>query len=1080
MHQNSAVSKNMDSKLLHLPNFETRFQPKPMHMRIFRQRLLGKWLFFIFSLSFPATLVIGQTTFPENDVADPRNNVFAFTNATIVKDGQTTLTGATLVIREGKIVAVGAVEVPKDAVVIDCKGKYIYPSFIDIYADYGITPPERTRTGFDFRAPAQMLSNKKGAYDWNQAIKPETDASKIFTVDESKAKPLRDLGFGAVLSHEKDGIARGTGTLVSLANDKENLVIIKDKASAHYSLSKGTSTQSYPSSMMGTIALLRQSYLDAQWYKSKPSKEGINLSLQAWNDNQDLPQIFEANDKWNDLRADRIGDEFGVQYIIKGGGNEYQRIDDIAATKAAFILSLNFPQALDVEDPNDARFISLAEMKHWELAPSNPGALEKANISFCLTTADLRDIKQFTANLRKALDNGLTESKAFEALTKTPATLLNVYDKVGSLDPGKLANFLITSGPIFNEKTAIIQNWVQGKKYDVREDGWNDIKGMYNLIINSVNGAQNFLLDVKDNSNASVIAKDTLTTKFNYDGKLIRLSFSSAPDKRPQAGHDSTAPSGRRGRPGGVRTGASFLLSGVAIGESWTGNGQDSSGNAIIWNASLAKAAGPATDSARKKFPARLGKVLYPFDGYGWDELPKPEVLLIRNATVWTSEAEPRLDNTDVLVKNGKIAAIGKNLADPAAKVIDGTGKYLTAGIIDEHSHIAASSINEGAHSITSEVRIGDNLNPEDISIYRELSGGVTTAHILHGSANSIGGQTQLIKLRWGVDDEGLKFKNWDPFIKFALGENVKRTTSQNNNRFPDTRMGVEEVFMDAFTRARDYEHAMQMAETNNKKKGAAPAAVRRDLQLDALVEILNKKRFITCHSYVQSEITALMRVAEKFGFTVNTFTHILEGYKVADKMKAHGANASTFSDWWAYKTEVQDAIAYNATIMQKMGLNVCINSDDPEMARRLNQEAAKSVKYGGMSEDEAWKMVTINPAKALHVSDRTGSVKIGKDADLVLWSDNPLSIYAKPLTDIIDGTIYYDVQRDEMLRKSIARERNRLIQKMLADKKSGAPTQPGTPSFEVLLNCGDHADHQGLITIDESGEDGDASHANK
>ena len=365
---------------------------------------------------------------------------------------------------------------------------------------------------------------------------------------------------------------------------------------------------------------------------------------------------------------------------------------------------------------------------------------------------------------------------------------------------------------------------------------------------------------------------------------------------------------------------------------------------------------------------------------------------------MWTSEQEARLDNTDVLVKNGKIVQIGKNLSDASAKIIDGTGKYLTAGIIDEHSHIAASSINEGGHSVTSEVRIGDNLYPDDISIYRELAGGVTTAHILHGSANSIGGQTQLIKLRWGVDDEGLKFKNWDPFIKFAFGENVKNTRISNNVRFPDTRMGVEEVFMDAFTRARDYENELKAADANNKKKGATPIVVRRNLQLDALVEILNKKRFITCHSYVQSEIVALMRVAEKFGFRVNTFTHILEGYKVADKMKAHGANASTFSDWWAYKTEVQDAIAYNATIMQKVGLNVCINSDDAEMARRLNQEAAKSVKYGGMSEDDAWKMVTINPAKALHVSDRTGSIKTGKDADLVLWNDNPLSIYAKPL----------------------------------------------------------------------------------
>ncbi len=297
-------------------------------------------------------------------------------------------------------------------------------------------------------------------------------------------------------------------------------------------------------------------------------------------------------------------------------------------------------------------------------------------------------------------------------------------------------------------------------------------------------------------------------------------------------------------------------------------------------------------DSVKKKIIPKIGKVTYPFNGYGWEEMPKQENLLIKNATVWTNEKETKLENTDVLVVNGKIAQIGKNISAGTARVIDGTGKHLTPGIIDEHSHIAASSINEGGQSVTSEVRIADNLNPEDINIYRQLSGGVTTSHILHGSANTIGGQTQLIKLRYGANDEGLKFAGADPFIKFALGENVKRTTSSNNNRFPDTRMGVEEVLIDAFSRAKDYERS--------KKE----ANFRRDLELDALVEIMNKKRFITCHSYVQTEITYMMRVAEKFGFTVNTFTHILEGYKVADKMKVHGANASTFSDWWNYKQE--------------------------------------------------------------------------------------------------------------------------------------------------------------------------------
>jgi imidazolonepropionase-like amidohydrolase len=1061
-------------------------------MRNSRHRPRGRIIFLFLLLLCDTFVSTAQTTFPVNGVADPREHCYAFTHATIVKDGQATLKDATLVIRDGLIVSAGAgAAIPKDAVIIDCSGKYIYPSFIDLYSDYGMPVTERAggrgAGGFDFRAPAQINSNTKGAYNWNQAIHPETDASRLFTTDDAKAKPLREIGFGTVLSHVKDGIARGTGVVVTLTDENDNFAIVKQKASAHYSLVKGTSTQSYPSSLMGSIALLRQTYLDAQWYKTQPAHEGTNLSLQAWNEEQTLPQIFDGSDKWGDLHGDRIGDEFGVQYIIKAGENEYQRMQDIAATKAAFIVPINFPQAMDVEDPDNARFVSLADMKHWELAPTNPGAFQKAGITFCLTTADLRDTKSFFTNLRKSFDYGLTEAVALDALTKIPATLVGIYDKVGSLDAGKLANFLITTGPVFNEKTNIVENWIQGKKFAVKEEEWKDIKGQYNLVITAADGSsKTYVLDVKSATSASVIAKDTLTGKFSYDGNLISLSFGSggprgaagaAPGGAPAAapsGETPTTPNagagggGRRFGGGGGRGGAVAHLSGVVNGDIWNGNGTDSAGNLVVWTATYAKASAPDTTAAARKRPGRIGKVLYPFDGYGWDSLPGQHDLLIKNATVWTNEKEGRLANTDVLVRSGKIAKIGKNLSADGAQVIDGTDKYLAPGIIDEHSHIAAFSINEGAQSVTSEVRIADNLNPEDISIYRQLAGGVTSSHILHGSANTIGGQTQLIKLRWGVDDEGLKFKNWDPFIKFALGENVKRTTSQNNNRFPDTRMGVEEVLTDAFTRARDYQ----------KQRKTAPGVTRRDLELDALVEILEHKRFITCHSYVQSEITALMRVADKFGFTVNTFTHILEGYKVADKMKAHGSNASTFSDWWAYKIEVTDAIAYNATIMQREGLNVCINSDDAEQARHLNQEAAKSVKYGGMSEEDAFKMVTLNPAKALHVADRVGSIKEGKDADLVLWSDNPLSIYAKPEKTIVDGIVYFDIDRDLVLRKNIAAERNRLIQKMIAEKRTGAPMAPATPSYHIELSCGDHDHHDGLLTIDEGGDDGDQTDA--
>ncbi|CAF0855377.1 unnamed protein product [Rotaria sordida] len=585
-----------------------------------------------------------------------------------------------MVIRDGKIIALGAtgVVVPKDAVVIDCKDKYIYPSFVDIYTDYGVAPAGgaagaggRGGGGGGFgNTPPQITSNKTGPYGWNQALKPE-----------------------------------------------------------------------------------------------------------AWNDNQSLPQIFDADDKWNDLRAFRIGKEFGTQYIIKAGGNEYQRIKEIADTKASFILSLNFPQAMDVEDPNDARAVSLGDMKHWELAPTNPAAFEKANISFCLTTADLRDPKQFLTNLRKAIEMGLSETRAMDALTKTPATLLGVYDKVGSLETGKLANFLITSGPIFSATTTILHNWVHGGKYAIKEDAWYDVKGMYNLTINTPAGAVNYSLDVKSASVANVIGKDTLTGRFTFDGKMVKLNFSPIPARRPGGGNAGGGfGGGRGGAAAAAPTGPQYRLSGVSSGTNWNGTGEDTAGNKITWSASFASAVTASTDTAARRRPAgpqRLAKVTFPFDGYGWEEAPKQEDLLIKNATVWTSEKEGKLENTDVLLKGGKISKIGKNLSDAGAKVIDATGKHVTAGIIDEHSHIAAASINEGGQSVTSEVRIADNLNPEDINIYRQLSGGVTSSHILHGSANTIGGQTQLIKLRWGANDDDLKFKGSDGFIKFALGENI-------------------------------------------------------------------------------------------------------------------------------------------------------------------------------------------------------------------------------------------------------------------------------------------------------------------
>ncbi|HCY80782.1 MAG TPA: amidohydrolase, partial [Xanthomarina gelatinilytica] len=365
--------------------------------------------------------------------------------------------------------------------------------------------------------------------------------------------------------------------------------------------------------------------------------------------------------------------------------------------------------------------------------------------------------------------------------------------------------------------------------------------------------------------------------------------------------------------------------------------------------------------------------------------------------------------------------------------------------IIDEHSHIATAAVNEAGQNSTAEVSIEDVIDPEDVDIYRNLAGGVTSIQILHGSANPIGGRSAIIKLKWGESADNLLYKNSPKFIKFALGENVKQSNwgSFAKTRFPQTRMGVEQIYIDYFTQAQAYEA---------KKKSGKP--YRKDLEMEVLVEILNQERYVTCHSYVQSEINMLMKVAEKFNFNINTFTHILEGYKVADKMKAHGVGGSTFSDWWAYKYEVNDAIPQNAAIMHSQGVVTAINSDDAEMSRRLNQEAAKSVKYGNVSEEDAWKFVTLNPAKLLHIDHRVGSIKTGKDADLVLWTDHPLSIYAKAEKTIIDGIVYFDINRDEQMRKAMKKEKSELITMMLQAKNKGSKTRSIEKKEDETFHC--------------------------
>ncbi|MGJ8759264.1 MAG: amidohydrolase family protein [Polaribacter sp.] len=976
-------------------------------------------LLLFFSL-FVAYSMHSQEYFPtDSGVKTTENSSFAFTNATIYVTHKKIVKKGTLLIKDGKVVSIGkSVKIPNGTKTIDLEGKTIYPSFIDIYSDFGIAkqqgqPRSRNRT-------TQYEPTREGYY-WNDHIRPETNPINNFKFDDKKAKNLIDAGFGVVNTHSNDGIVQGNGLLIALnPNTSDAYRVLNTKSAQYLSFNKSAkSTQAYPSSRMGAMALLRQVFNDADWY-AKGNMKNKDLSLEAFNDNKGLLQIFETATVLDALRADKVGDEFGVQYTIVGSGDEFERIHDIKATNANFIIPINFSDAYDVSDPLLAQHISLRDMRIWNQAPSNLSVLSKNGINFALTTHTLKSVNTFHKNLQKAIKYGFDKEKALAALTTIPATIIG-NTTIGNLNTGSYANFIITSGDVFDTKTTIYENWVQGAKNVVNNMNIKDITGDYMLSVNN----KNYNLSITGKG-----AKQTGTIKI--DDKKIKSKFSYSDDWVSITLNDDE----HFTRMLGKIVNASNIMQGDAF---------DTEGNKTYWSASkkVQKEEVSKKEKNEEEKAITVVPVSYPNIGFGNYIQPKTETILVKNVTVWTSEKEGILEKTDVLLKDGKIEKIGSNLSARGATEIDGTGKHLTAGIVDEHSHIAASAVNEGAQNSSAEVTMEDVIDPNDINIYRNISGGTTTSQILHGSANPIGGRSAIIKLKWGENADEMIYKNSPKFIKFALGENVKQSRHTNGTRFPQTRMGVEQVFTDYFTRAHEYDAL---------KKSGKP--YRIDTEMETLVEILHGERHISCHSYVQSEINMLMNVADKMGFKINTFTHILEGYKVADKMKDRNIGASTFSDWWAYKYEVNDAIPYNAAIMHNEGLTVAINSDDREMSRRLNQEAAKTVKYGGMTELEAWNMVTINPAKLLHIDDRVGSIKVGKDADVVLWSHHPMSIYAKVEKTIIEGKVFFDRNEDIKKREAIKQEKSKLINMMLQEKMGGAKTQIPAKRKDRNFHC--------------------------
>lgn len=995
--------------------------------------------FFFTLVGFFAILkpAYSQRKDPAGVAADKRHTLYVITKATIHLSATESLSNACMWVRDGKIEKISNTpEVPNGCVLLEMPDKHIYPGFIELSSSYGLPEIEK-KTG-----KSQADRPDAGAHHWNMAVHPEYRAADHFKAAAGEAERLRKMGFSACATLQKDGIFRGTAAAVSLAPVPETQAILKSDCFQALSFSKGSSIQEYPASLAGTIALIRQTFFDLKAYENGASQNGFNNSFETLLRTKNLPCFFEISNAQDALRAMELANEFNLKLLIDGSGEEYQVASFLEPSKTTITVPLNFPEAYVIQSAAAADEIPLSALMHWENAAANAAFLAKKGFSIALSAKSITDEASFLTALRRTAAAGLPAQSILDGLTRMPAKILGIDTRCGILKAGYDASFIVCSDTLLHPDTKILENWSLGNRYVSDKTLIPNISGIYN----GTSGKDSISLKLKA-KNANIEAE------LQWNGEKTAVVCS------PQSQHITLKFQDSKGQPIVLEGSIKCSENDTIIGGTAFAPGNSSR----LWSVSRI---GPLPkDSSAAEVYADLHAdsllILYPFSGFGRKKIPQAGEVLIKNATVWTCEEEGVLNETCVWIQNGKIAAMGSETdlakrVSVSCRIIDARGKHLSPGIIDEHSHIALTrGVNEGTQNNTAEVRMSDALDATDIDIYRQLAGGVTAAQLLHGSSNPIGGQSALIKFRWGRSFPDIRIKDAPGHIKFALGENVKQSNwgELRNPRFPQSRMGVEQVFYDAFLRAKEYK--AQKEDAAKKSKGKS-AGIPVDLELEALQEILDGKRHITCHSYVQSEINMLMHVADSMGFKVNTFTHILEGYKVADKLKKHGANASSFSDWWAYKWEVNDAIPYNGALLQRMGVNTGFNSDDAEMGRRLNQEAAKAVLYGGLSETEALKFVTINPAKMLHIDGFTGSIKTGKDADLVLWSNHPLSVYAKAEYTFVDGVCYFDREEDAQLQAQNKAIRDRITAKMLRENKNGKASKSHKTGKKHYYTCDD------------------------
>ncbi len=1016
-------------------------------------------VFFFFIIS---SLLLDAQTSPAVGLRDNTPAVHALANGRIVVGPGNIIENGTVVIRDGVIEAVGSnLSPPTDARVWDMSGRTLYAGFIDLYSDIGIPEPEadRERRSIDVllrQVPAQFSSflaaqiaaeeTPEGALYWNPQVRSYIDGAMVFKPDARNASALRSQGFTNALVAPQDGIFRGRSAFVSLGEGDGNDLIIRDNVTQNISFDRSNRLGGrYPTSLMGSIALIRQTLSDADWYNNaheaymrNPSgkeRPEMNVALAALTDvvRGRQPVILDTSDELAFLRASKIAGEYSLAMWVRGSGHEYKRIDAVKATGLPLILPVNFPSPPDVSTPENAREVSLEELRHWNDAPDNPARLAQSGVTFTFTSDQLDDKKKFLSQLRQAVDRGLSKDAALAALTTNPAQLLGMHNKLGTIERGKIANIVVADGDIFSSNTKVVDVWIDGSRFEVEAVPDVDVRGTWSVsaVDRDIEGTMEIKGELARLSGTLTIAEKDIELKpVNYDLQRLSVGFPG----------DSINVDGR------------IIMSATVSPEEMFGSGVLPGGRSFEWRAMRQEHFTPEQrERPDRKFEKVDLPVVYPAMEYGIPQKPEqPEHVLVQNATIWTQGPDGIWENADMLIRRGKIAQVGYNLNPPRnAVVIDAGGKHVTPGLIDAHIHTSiAGGVNEVGNAITAEVSIRDVLDSNNIWIYRLLAGGLTSANSLHGSANPIGGQNAIIKMRWGALPDEMLIDDAPKGIKFALGENVTR----NQRRYPNTRMGVEQIIRDEFQAALEYEVAWKRWEQN--RSGIPP---RRDHRLETVLEILKGERHIHSHCYRQDEIIALIRVAEDFGVTIRSFQHTVEGFKVAEVLQEHGAGAAVWSDWWAFKVEAYDATTYNARLLHDQGVLTVIHSDNTQLATRMNWEAAKVVQTG-VYEEDALSMITINAAKMLGIDHRVGSLEAGKDADFVIWKQHPLATDTRAEQTWVDGRKYFDIEDDVRMREEVREQRAQLIQSALAALDAGEQPRRGRRGgispFEEDYSC--------------------------